>query len=338
MPRLLLFLLSILSIYSQTNQKVLKRDLKGNITQNFASQGIEFSLASNKSRYAEGEDIPIFLKIKNIGYYPVTLYLHKNYLQNFTIVVRDEKGRNLPIKDIIYKSKIGSSEDPFFKTYTGVLHNYRIMILQPNEIFVKKVALQDIIEIGKKKEDTEKFQIQGYFYPNPGQADTIFLKSINRYIIFIDFDKSSYDLQGEAVYSEEQFAITPKEIVYLTLSAEYANDWPNFFKYLSLSDLIKDYPKYARKYIHSSQNQRSSVLNDFRSYLQSEGMHKLIRFNVIPNKTNKYLRKISKQTATVQSEVTRFVDGFRRKFLYTYYLTKTESLWKITGVESQLLE
>ena len=335
---LTLFTLSIFSLYSQSSQTILRRDLKGNITQNFASQGIEFSIASDKSRYAEKEDIPIFLKITNIGHYPVTLYVHKNYLQNFTIVVRDEKGRNLSIKEVIYKSKMGSSKDPFYKNYTGTLHNYRVLILQPNEIFVKRIILQDIVEIVKKKEDTEKFQIQGYFYPNPGQADTIFLKSINHYIVFIDSDKSVDGVQRTAIYSEDRLAITPKEIVYLTLSAEYANDWSNFFKYLSLPDLIKDYPEYARRYIRSSQNQRAIVLNDFRLYLQSDDVHQLIRFNVIPNKINKYLRKISKQTATVQSEVIRLIDGFHRKFLYTYYLTKTESLWKITGVESQLLK
>ena len=334
----IIFLLFTFVLFPKGDEIFIKRDLKGNVTQNFASQGAEFSIASHKSRYEEGEDIPIFLKVKNIGNYPVTLYIHENYLQNFTIVVRDEKGRNLPIREMIYKNKIASSEDPFFKDYTGTLHNYRTMILQPDEIFVKRIILQNVVEIVKKRADTEKFQIQAYFYPNPGQADTIFLKSMNHYIIFIDSKESAYHAQQVTMYSEKKLAVTPKEIVYLTLSAEYAGDWPNFFKYLSLPDLIKDYPEYAKRYIRSSENRRVNVLSSFRSYLQSDDIRKLVHFNVIPSKTNQYLRKRSQQTATVQTEAVRLIDGFRRKFLYTYYLTKTESLWRITGIESQLLE
>ena len=335
----ILLLLSIFSIHAKKIPSIIKRDLKGNITQNFANRGIEFFITSKKSRYKEGEDIPIFIKVKNIGDYPITLYMHKNYLRNFTIVVRDEQGRNLPIKEAIYKNKKKLTRDPFFKDYTGTSPHHRAIILQPEEIFEKKIILQDIVNIIRRKTDTEKFQIQGYFYPNPKQASTIFLKSINHYIIFIDTDRTSNDSQGVNPYKPHRLIITPKEIVYLTLSAEYAKNWLDFFKYLSLHDLIKDYPKYAGKYMKAaSAQQRTIILGDFQTYLQKNYAHRLVHFSIITSKKNKYWRKKSDQSAMVQSEVIRNIDGFRRKLLCTYYLTKMENLWKITGIESQLIE
>ncbi len=334
----ILFLLSVFSIHAQKMTSIIKRDIKGNITQNFANHGIEFFITSKKSRYNEGENIPIFIKVKNIGNYPITLYMHKNYLHNFTIIVRDEQGRNLPIKETVYKSKKELTKDPFFKNYTGTSPHHRAIILQPEETFEKKIILQDIINIIKRKTDTEKFQIQGYFYPNPEQASTVFLKSINHYVIFIDTDRTSTDNQGVNPYKPYRLVITPKEIVYLTLSAEYARNWLDFFKYLSLHDLIKDYPKYARKYIKASAKQRRVILGDFQAYLQNNHTRKLIHFNIITSKKNKHWRKKLDQSAMVQSEIIRNIDGFRRKLLYTYYLTRMENLWKITGIESQLIE
>ena len=324
-------------VYSQGPELAIKRDLKGNITQNYTSQGTGFSIASHKSRYQVGEDILLLLRVKNIGNYPITLYIHKNHLLNFTIIVRDEKGRNLPIKDSVYQAKKNPTEDPFFRDHTGTRHNYRAIILQPDETFEKEIVLQEIVDIQKQASTIEKFQIQAYFYPNPEQAGTIFLKSNNHYTIFIDPEESRYTAQRVGIYDDEA-SITPKEVVYLALSAEYSREWKNFFRYVSIPDLIKDYPEYARRYVRAPENQKAVVLDGFRSYLKGEDFHRLLRFHIIPNKKNEYLRKRSSETATVQAEATREIEGFRRRFLYTYYLTKAQTLWKITGIESQVLE
>ena len=332
-----LFIFGSCPVYSQGPELAIKRDLKGNITQNYTSQGAGFSIASYKSRYQAGEDIPLLLRVKNIGNYPITLYIHKNHLLNFTIIVRDEKGRNLPIKGIVYQTKKNPTEDPFFRDHTGTRHNYRAIILQPDETFEKEIVLQEIVDFPKKVSTIERFQIQAYFYPNPEQAGTIFLKSNNHYTIFIDPQESRHTAQ-RVDRGDDETSITPKEVVYLALSAEYSREWKNFFRYVSIPDLIKDYPEYARRYVRAPEGQKAAILDDFRSYLKGEDFHRLLRFHIISNKKNKYLGKRSSEIATVQAEATREIEGFRRRFLYTYYLTKAQTLWKITGVESQVLE
>ena len=137
--------------------------------------------------------------------------------------------------------------------------------------------------------------------------------------------------------SDISFSLTPQEVVYLTLSAEYSGNWSNYFKYLSVVDLIKDYPEFAKKYMFSSKNGKISVLNDFQAYLRDSKHHKLLHFEIIKNNKNSLLSKKSDSIALVQVKASRIIEGFKRKFLYTYYLTRTQTLWKITSIESQLL-
>ena len=320
-----------------------KRDIKGNLSQNFTSQSALFTVSSYKTRYSAGEDIALFLRIKNQGIYPITLYMHQNYLRNFTIVTRDSKGRSLAMKDIFYREKNHSKQRFFFEDYTGTLYKSRAIILQPNEVLERQLDLHEIVEIKKESKDIEKFQIQGYFYPNPEQNPDVFIKSSNDHTIFVDseqiFKQENYMQFGYAQqYDSGHVLLTPKEVVYLALSAEYANDWDNFFKYLSIPDIIKDYPEYAKHYMSTSGVKRVTVLDSFRNYLRDQDSHRLLKFHLIQSKKNKYLTKRSDQTAQVQVEASREVDGFRRKFRYTYYLTRKRPLWRITGIESQLLE
>ena len=45
-----------------------------------------------------------------------------------------------------------------------------------------------------------------------------------------------------------------------------------------------------------------------------------------------------KGVAQVQVKASRNIDGFERELLYTYYLTADGNFWKITGLESRILQ
>ena len=280
----------------------------------------------------------IHLRVQNEGEYPVTLYMDKNYFKNFTIVARGSRGRRLPLKDTFFRKRYEKPGDPFFTNFTGTEYAARAIIIQPNETLERELILQGIAEVKKEGSTREKLQIQAFFYPNPEQTPHFFIRSSNQIMIYIDDPLDHEELQPDFnVPTDTPFSLTPQEVVYLTLSAEYSGDWSNYFKYLSIADLIKDYPEYAKRYMSSQKKGKISALNDFRAYLRDNRLRRLTHFKIIRNNKRSLSGERSDSIAFVHVKASRVIEGFQRKFLYTYYLTKSQALWKITGIESQLL-
>lgn len=315
-----------------------KLDERGNPTESFASRGIQLTVESSRSRYGKQEDIWLDLHISNNGYYPVTFYLNKNYLKNFTIVVRDQNGKSLPVRDIAYFKTHDDYNDPFFSTYTATNFEARSITLQPGESMVRPIRLQDVIQMqGMEQQNKKKLQkllVNAYFYPNPEQSPDLFLPSNNSFTFLIEQEKQNLPQENDSYFTSlasQRLQVSPLETVFLTLSAEKTETWKNFFKYISLKDLIRDYPDFARSYMQSKNAQKNSVLKSFQEFLMDKDRHELLKFKVLSEQKNK-------QTATVKVQARRRIQGFDREFFYTYYLTRADEFWLITGVESRLIK
>lgn len=307
-----------------------KFDERGNPTENFSSRGALLTIESIRSRYNEQEDIFLDLRIVNNGFYPLTFYLSKNYLKNFTIVVREPNGKSLPIRDIAYFKTSQDYNDPYFSQYTATNFEARSITLQPGESILRPVRLQDVVDMASTLEMTttglQELSVLAYFYPNPEQSPNIFLTSTNRFTLLIDKQKLH---RPKPVPSFEKLTVSPLETVFLTLAAEKTETWKNFFKYISLKDFIRGYPDFAKAYMQNKE--KNVVLKTFQEYLMDKDRNQLLHFKVLSEQQKK-------QTATVKVQALRRVQGFERQFSYTYYLTKADSFWLITGVESQLIK
>jgi len=334
-----MFILSISFSLFAFKYKKNKIDLRGSSSENFSSRGAKLIISADKNRYHISDKIIIKLKIKNTGFYPFSFYLNKNYLLNFTLIAREPSGKIAQMKDIQYYKYYKEYRDSFYKSYTGSNFHSRVIVLQPNEEFVRSIQLKDIIVLNNEKSNLLKYTITAYFYPNPEQNSKLFLKSSNQYTVFIDFKEEKQSSRDEFVLQEET-GLSPKEVMYLFLSAEYTKTWKNFFKYVSLRDFIVDYPVFARKYIRAGINKKNQILQDFRKYLMRRKTHKLISFEILSeeNKSN-INRKLypQKMKSLIKAKAVRIIDGFKREFYYTYYLTKINSTWKITGSRAQLV-
>ena len=325
-----LFLLIFLFFTINVNAASTKFDPRGNSTENYSSRGLSLSVHSDKSRYSDNENITITCKLRNSGIYPITIYLHKKILKNFTIIVRDETGQSIPLNSDAYINDNNETSSAYYSEYTGTEHHSRSFILQPGESLERELSLSDIISFNHKKTKLNRNQIMAYFYPNAVQNPDLFLSSVNKYELFIDTNNlnRSNRYAGNSFHSP-RLAVSPKELVYLALSAEYNRDWPNFFKYIDLHEIIRDYPEYAKDYMESRPQNRGMILEKFKTFLVSDQNHRLVHFKILE-------QKLKGPNASVVVRAKREIDGFERVFLYTYYLSPKDELWQITGLDSQL--
>ncbi|MDH4261646.1 MAG: hypothetical protein OEV78_01230 [Spirochaetia bacterium] len=309
-----------------------KYDQRGNLTESYSSQGLALYITSSKSRYLTDETISINCQIKNEGLYPITIYLNNEILKNFTFIIRDNKGQSLPLKTDSIKSRSREIKNQtYFGDYTATDYNARAMVIQPGESVTKSFNLSEFLTKDVINSTSNTLNVMAYFYPNPEQSNQLYIPSSNQYSIYID---SGNIYKTNKYYSEHQLAmqelkVSPKEVIYLMLTAEYEKNWLNFFKYLDLKEIIRDYPDQARQYIRAPDDKKNLVIEDFKNYLMGSSHHKLLKFEVVSE-------NIENKNATVKVKAMREVDGFDRDLIYTYYLSERDKLWQISGVDSQL--
>ncbi len=316
---------------SWRNNKV---DHHGNATENFSSSGLRLYVTAPRLRFARTDEVAFQASLVNEGAYPVTIYLHENPLKNFTIIASDAEGRSLNVKEEMYYRGTGDYRDPHHTRYTGEMYPMRKLILHAGEKYEKRIRLADFVDWDSFSEKVRDLNVTAHFYPNPVQAERYFLASSSSLNLIYDQTREvpkERDNAGDA--STETLKVSAREIVYLMLSAEYTRDWSQYFKYLSLRDIVRDYPEFMRLYAQDSTELQTKALAEFRKYLSGRGYHKLIRFRVLAGESRE-----SSDTAQVRVRARRDVEGFEREYLTTYYLTKRDTLWQVTGVESRLAD
>lgn len=334
MPRLVsgLMLLCALNGAARASWRNKKVDHHGNATENFSSSGLRLYVTSPKLRFAKNETIEFNTSLVNEGAYPITIYLHENPLKNFTIIARDAEGRSLNVKEEMYFKGTSDFRDPHYTRYTGETYPMRKMIIHPGEKYERKIRLADYVDFDSFSERLKNLNITAHFYPNPIQAERYFLPSASSLALI--YDQAREVLREKDNLNDAALAtpgVSAREIVYLMLSAEYTKNWQQYFKYVSLKDIIRDYPEFSRLYASNSTEDQAGALAEFRKYLSGRGSHKLIKFRVLGGESRE-----AGETAEVRVRARRDVEGFERDYLTTYYLTKRDALWQITGVESRL--
>lgn len=318
-----------LTAASWRNNKV---DHHGNATENFSSSGLKLHITSPRLRFAKNEEVVFNVSLVNEGAYPITVYMHENPLRNFTIIARDHEGKSLNVKEEMYYRGTSDWRDPHHTRYTGETYPMRKMIIHAGEKYEKRIKLSDYVDWENFSPKLKNLDITAHFYPNPLQAERYFLPSTSSLQILYDQSREVHKEKDNPVDAATDTPhVSAREIVYLMLSAEYTKNWSQYFKYVSLKDIIRDYPEFSRVYANESGEDQMSALAEFRKYLSGRGSHKLIKFRVLSGESRE-----AGETAQVRVRARRDVEGFERDYLTTYYLTKRDTLWQITGIESRL--
>lgn len=338
MPRvgwcLFLLAMAVAPVVHAASWRNNKVDHHGNATENFSASGLKLYVTAPRLRFARNDEVAFQASLVNEGAYPVTVYLHENPLKNFTIIARDAEGRSLNVKEEMYFQSSKDYRDPHHTRYTGEMYPMRKLILHAGEKYEKRIRLADYVDWNSFSDKLQGLHVTAHFYPNPVQAERYFLASSSSLNLIYDqtreVPKERDNLNDAAT---ETLKVSAREIVYLMLSAEYTRDWSQYFKYLSLRDIVRDYPEFMRLYAQDSTEQQTKALAEFRKYLSGRGYHKLIRFRVLAGESRE-----TSDTAQVRVRARRDVEGFEREYLTTYYLTKRDALWQITGVESRLAD
>jgi len=311
-----------------------KVDHHGNETENFSARGLRLYLTAPKIRFAKNEDIRFHVELVNEGAYPITVYLHENPLKNFTVIARDARGRSLNVKEEMFFKGSSDWRDPHHTRYTGEPYPMRKMILHAGEKYQKQIALADYVDWDSFSHDLKSLQVTAHFYPNPMQAQRYFVTSDSSLALLYDQSREVIKEKDNVAQAETLTpGVSASEIIYLLLSAEYTKNWAQYFKYISLKDLIRDYPEFSRVYASDSGEEKTAALGEFRKYLSGRGSHKLVKFRVLAGESRE-----RPETAEVRVRARRDVEGFERDYLTTYYLTKRETIWQVTGVESRLAD
>lgn len=311
-------------------------DHRGTPTENYSSRGLKLTLETEKGRFTSSDKIPVELNLSNNGIYPISIYLERDFRKNFKLIARDETGQSLPLVEPSLERTHQTNDDLYFyRNFTGNKYNVRRIILQPGENFTRSINLSDSVHLRKHLNGISNLQINAFFYPNVEQQAEFYIASHNELSIFVDYNLHP-DKQPETSLASIQkpLGLDAKEIVFLTLTAEYTGDWENYFKYISLPDLIRDYPVYARDYIRSEPFDRPRVIRLFKEYLRDEKNQKLLRFRVLSDNKS---QQSNSSGATVKARVTRIMEGLEREYNYTFFLTRKDNLWLITGLQSELL-
>ena len=64
-----------------------RQDMRGSQSENFSSQGARLLIKTMKTRYYSSEPVTLHLVLRNEGRLPITIYMYRNYLYNFDIIV-----------------------------------------------------------------------------------------------------------------------------------------------------------------------------------------------------------------------------------------------------------
>lgn len=311
-----------------------KVDHHGNETENYSARGLRLHLSAEKLRFAKNEVVQFTVSLVNEAQNPITVYLHENPLRNFTFIARDAQGRSLNVKEEMYFRYPEDFRDPHHTRYTGEPYPMRKMILHAGEKYQKQIKLADYVDWETFSHQLKTLNVTAHFYPNPMQAQRYFVTSESSLALLYDQSREVIKENDNAMAAQ---ILTPgvsaREIVYLLLSAEYTKNWAQYFKYVSLKDLVRDYPEFSRVYANDSGNDKASALGEFRKYLSGRGSHKLVKFRVLAGESRE-----RPETAEVRVRARRDVEGFERDYLTTYYLTKRDTIWQVTGVESRLAD
>lgn len=285
---------------------------------------VEFSIRFfDKKIYYPESDVQIKATIvnKTSGVYRFRLSENRAYSMNFD--VRDLAGRPLQ-PDRKFTIDRNSNQPVFF----------REVVLAVGEEISFTVNLKDFVRI----DSSGQYQVQALFYPGlfspPGAGaleSNILRLSVRPSVAGLDEVKEKIDFDtGELLVAQ---ALPPDQVVSYLISARQQGQWERFFLYLDLESLYQRSPQGARVYKSLSEARRIEEIRRYKEALRDEKIDNEIL--TIPRDFEVLKTTYTPREGRVEVLQKFAYPSYIEVKLYTYYLRKTDGVWKIYSYEVQ---
>jgi len=208
---------------------------------------------------------------------------------------------------------------------------YREITLEPGEKFGIVLKLTDFIEL----KQPGLYSVQSIFYPELLTAEKSLLLKSNKLSLNIRPPVATPEervlIEQETGRMLEREKMAPDDVVDYTIRARQKSEWEKFFLYQDLESLFRRDSKRENQYQRYSEEEQRRVLSQFRKELQKEVVDRDIlqipsSFEILKTSYTPY-----KATVIVKAKF-KFPD-FTEIKQYSYYLTRKDRFWLITGYD-----
>ncbi len=208
---------------------------------------------------------------------------------------------------------------------------YREITLEPGEKYGIVIKLTDFIEF----KQPGLYSVQCIFYPELFTAEKSPLLKSNKLSLNIrppvETPEERLLIEQETGRMLEREKMAPDDVVDYTIRARQRGQWEKFFLYMDLESLYRRDPKRESRYRRQSEEEQRRLLSQFRKKLQKEVVDRDIL--LVPSSFEILKTSYTLYEATVIVKTKYKFPDFTEVKQYTYYLTRKDRFWLITGYD-----
>lgn len=208
---------------------------------------------------------------------------------------------------------------------------YREITLEPGEKYGIVIKLTDFIEF----KQPDLYSVQCIFYPELFTAEKSPLLKSNKLSLNIrppvETPEERLLIEQETGRMLEREKMAPDDVVDYTIRARQKGQWEKFFLYMDLESLYRRDPKRESRYRRQSEEEQRRLLSQFRKKLQKEVVDRDIL--LVPSSFEILKTSYTLYEATVIVKTKYKFPDFTEVKQYTYYLTRKDRFWLITGYD-----
>jgi hypothetical protein len=267
--------------------------------------------------YTPKTPILIHITLKNDSSTPYRFNAAENRLFNLDFDVRNL--RNLRLEHSEYfKLERNSSQRVF----------YREVVLLEGEAYSFVADLTQFVDI----DVPGVYTVTSQFYPNlqrneasPAMESNTITLQIHPDLQEVPAYRRLLDVETGEILSREK--LPPDEVVEYTLRARQKSQWPKFFLYLDLEQLMLANGRLRMQYRDSSAEKRYQMIEDYRNRLMSRNADEDIL--LIPSDFIITHTSYTQSNGVVEVVQTFDYRDYSEKRKYTYNLHRHEGYWMI---------
>lgn len=271
----------------------------------------------DRTVYTPETPILVHISLKNDTPTPYRFNAAENRLFNLDFDVRNLRNQRLEHSEY-FKLERNSSQRVF----------YREVILLEGEAYSFIADLSQFIEI----DVPGVYTVTTLFYPDlqrsdasPGVESNTLTLQIHPDLQEVPAYRQLLDMETGEILSREK--LPPDEVVTYMLNARQKSQWPKFFLYLDLEQLMMIDGRIRMQYRDASAEERYQMLEDYRNSLMNREADEDIL--LIPSDFTITHTSYTQANAQVEAIQTFDYRDYSEKRKYTYQLHRDEGYWMI---------
>ena len=269
---------------------------------------------TRKQIYTPAAPIELRISVRNESPDPFLFELAADKVFNLELHVTNLYNETLPASEKYIRER--SSNQQVY---------YREIRLLPGEQFSFFVETADFVKLN----NPGIYFIQAQFSPHLENRSSLSSNTLTLHVQ-PSLDPES-DYRSDVIASTQQVLqkhkLPPDQVVDYMLSARQKNEWPKFFLYLDVEQLMLQNPLKKATYRRSSEREQMRMVEEYREMLKNEMVDTDILMKPVDYQVLKTEYTPEEATVLVDQEF-RYPD-FTEMRRYVYYLHRPEGYWEI---------